>query len=135
VTVYVDNYRAPAQVGKIRGRWSHLYVGPADDLAELHAFAISIGLRREWFQDKVLPHYDVTDTRRELAIKAGARSVSWRETGEFVSGWRKARAMREAASQNGLTGNPTTDDESGRSLIDQSRKDEGTPHGTPDRHQ
>jgi hypothetical protein len=102
-------------------------VGPGDDLAELHAFAASIGLRRAWFQDKVLPHYDVTDTKRVLAIKAGAQSVSWRETGRFVSGWRAARsAASEAVNQNVLTGSPTTDDESGRSLIDQGQE-KGSP--------
>ena len=86
MTVYVDDIRIPARVGRISGRWSHLFVGPDDDLAELHAFAASIGLRRAWFQDKrPLPHYDVTDSKRQQAIDAGAVAITWRETGQLAS--------------------------------------------------
>jgi len=86
MTVYVDNFRVPARVGKITGRWSHLFVAPGDDLGELHAFATAIGLRRAWFQDKrPLPHYDVTDSKRHQAIAAGAVAISWKETGRFAS--------------------------------------------------
>lgn len=51
--------------------------GPID---ELHAFAIRIGMRREWFQKHaVMDHYDLTATRRAAALKAGAVYVSARE--------------------------------------------------------
>ena len=50
MTVYVDDYRVPATVGRIRARWSHLFVPAGTDLEELHQFAESIGLRRSWFQ-------------------------------------------------------------------------------------
>src|SRR4051794_14083770 len=96
MTVYVDDYRVPAQVGRISARWSHMFVAPDGDLEELHALAARIGLRRSWFQDKPWPraHYDVTDTRRAAAIAAGAVPVSWREAGR----WRAAAiAAREAA--------------------------------------
>lgn len=44
---------------------------------ELHRFALRLGLRREWYQDKRLPHYDVTTVRmREKAEKLGAIRVS-----------------------------------------------------------
>jgi hypothetical protein len=43
------------RVGRVTARWSHLTVGPDGDLAELHAFAAAIGLRRAWFQDKPWP--------------------------------------------------------------------------------
>lgn len=81
MTVYVDDYRLPARVGRLSGRWSHLTVGPFDDVAELHEFAARIGLRRSWFQDKAWPgaHYDVTDSKRHEAITAGASAVTWRE--------------------------------------------------------
>jgi hypothetical protein len=86
VTVYVDNIRVPARVGTIAARWSHLFVAPGDDLAELHAFAAGIGLRRGWFQDKhPLPHYDVTDSKRQQAITAGAVAISWKATGQFAA--------------------------------------------------
>ena len=80
MTVYVDDWRQWARVGPIETRWSHL---TGDDPAELHAFAASIGLRREWFQDHhpdpARHHYDLTDAARERAIAAGATAVTWRE--------------------------------------------------------
>lgn len=78
VTVYVDDSRIPATVGRIRGRWSHLF---ADSRDELHAFAQAIGLQRAWFQDDEagLWHYDVTESKRRQAVRAGARAVTWRE--------------------------------------------------------
>lgn len=86
MTVYVDNARIPATVGRIRARWSHL---TADNTEELHAFAARIGLRRAWFQTckrpchKTLPcshwHYDVTESKRTEAIAAGAKSIDIRE--------------------------------------------------------
>jgi hypothetical protein len=95
MTVYVDNYRVPATVGRIRGRWSHL---TADTPEELHEFAARIGHRREWFQGKckhgACPtidgvcahfHYDVVDNRRAAAIEAGAKPIDLREMGALVS--------------------------------------------------
>jgi hypothetical protein len=53
----------------------------ADTEAELHAVAASVGLRREWFQAHRLWHYDVTTaTKRRRAIRAGALSVSPRDS-------------------------------------------------------
>jgi hypothetical protein len=84
LTVYVDDIRIPARVGRITARWSHLTVGPGDEIEELHAFAARIGLRRTWFQDKPWPgaHYDVTDSKRLQAIAAGAVPITWREAAE-----------------------------------------------------
>lgn len=80
MTVYVDNARIPARVGRIRARWSHLF---ADTQEELHAFALSIGLKRTWFQPgrpvNGRPsrhwHYDVTESKRQAAIAAGAKPL------------------------------------------------------------
>lgn len=48
-------------------------------LEELHAFAESIGLRREWFQPHpIAPHYDLTRQRRGRALRAGAVFVPLR---------------------------------------------------------
>lgn len=96
MTVYVDDYRVPARVGRLNARWSHLTVGPGDDLAELHEFAARIGLRRSWFQNKPWPraHYDVTDSKRQEAIRAGAVAITWREGGQMRS---EAIARRRAA--------------------------------------
>ena len=40
----------------------------ADSLDELHAMASKIGLKREWFQPKSTPHYDVSLTKRKQAL-------------------------------------------------------------------
>jgi hypothetical protein len=48
-------------------------------LEELHEFAESLGLKREWFQAKSIPHYDLTGEVYELALRCGATLVSSRE--------------------------------------------------------
>ena len=48
---------------------SHL---EADTLDELHEFAEKLGLRKSWFQDKSIPHYDVSKSVRSKAIELGA---------------------------------------------------------------
>lgn len=64
----------------------HMY---ADDLEELHKMAIKIGLKKEWFQNHPhLKHYDLTPSKRELAIKHGAISHDRREA---VTKWEELR--------------------------------------------
>lgn len=93
MAVYVDDMRLRARVGRINARWSHL---AADGVDELHAFAQKIGLKRAWFQDKPgFPHYDVTDAKRQQAIRAGAIAITWREMAER----RDLGAARERAEQ------------------------------------
>jgi len=48
-------------------------------IEELHEFAENLGLRREWFQQKNIPHYDLTGFVYDLAIERGAILVSSRE--------------------------------------------------------
>ncbi len=70
MTVYVDNMKAKFK----RMKMCHMM---ADTLEELHEMAGNIGLRREWFQDhKRHPHYDVSLSRRKLAVKYGAKEVT-----------------------------------------------------------
>ena len=47
-------------------------------VAELHAFASEIGLRRKWFQGGPHPHYDLRPSRRRLAVSKGAEEVDSR---------------------------------------------------------
>jgi len=55
------------------------------DLAELHAMALRIGMKRSWFQDhSSLPHYDLTASRRAAALAAGAIGVDRRETVQIM---------------------------------------------------
>lgn len=85
MTIYVDDFRVPARVGRVTGRWSHL-VTDNPNIGELHEFAERIGLRRDWFQEFTKrpaglyrPHYDVTDTKRQAAIAAGAIPIGFRD--------------------------------------------------------
>lgn len=44
--------------------------GPID---ALHAFARKLGMKRSWFQDHPLaPHYDLTASKRAMALELGA---------------------------------------------------------------
>jgi Protein of unknown function (DUF4031) len=76
MTVYVDDMRMPARVGRIGARWSHLL---ADTDAELHDFAAKIGLQRRWAQypGTWKSHYDVTDSKRREAIAKGAVPIGF----------------------------------------------------------
>jgi len=51
-----------------------IHLTSTESLEELHKFAQSIGLKREWFQDhKKYPHYDLTTKRMSnKAIRYGA---------------------------------------------------------------
>ncbi len=63
----------------------HLISNTAID--ELHEFARKIRLKRAWFQDKQIPHYDLTTKRKILkAIEAGANLVT---PSELVTKFRK----------------------------------------------
>lgn len=48
-------------------------------IEELHEFAALLGLRREWFQARSIPHYDLTGSAYVLALERGAKLVSSRE--------------------------------------------------------
>lgn len=52
----------------------------ADTECELHSFAESIGLKREWFQNHRHKHYDLTTKNKaDKAIKAGAKLITARQ--------------------------------------------------------
>ena len=74
MTVYVDNYRAKF------GRMVMCHMA-ADNLEELHEMALKIGMKKEWFQKD---HYDVSLSRRKLAIQFGAKEVTSRELVKIV---------------------------------------------------
>ncbi len=61
-------------------QWCHMACD--GDLEELHAFAERLGMQRRWFQDhRLVPHYDLTPTKRALAVEAGAIQIT---SSEFV---------------------------------------------------
>lgn len=75
MTVYVDNAAIFAKVGRYNTTWFHLW---ADTENELHEFALKLGLRRSYFQGPPkhrIWHYDITASKRPLAIRLGAIEV------------------------------------------------------------
>jgi hypothetical protein len=98
MTVYVDDMRRPARVGRLQARWSHLM---SDTDEELHAFAASIGLRRSWHQKPgtAISHYDLTDSKRQEAIAAGAVPIGYmsRQSMDLI---RRRREQLRADTQN-----------------------------------
>jgi hypothetical protein len=109
VTVFVDDFRVPARVGRLRARWSHL---SADSREELHAFADSLGLKRMWFQDKGDGrwHYDVTDRVRTAAIRAGAVPLEVRVFGAWILARRTFERQVDNAAQTWLESNNSIDE-------------------------
>jgi hypothetical protein len=76
MTVYVDNIKIPWR-GMLM---SHM---TADSVEELHEFAARLGLRRAWAQippEHSIPHYDVSEGKRQAAIRLGAVEEDWRDS-------------------------------------------------------
>lgn len=93
MSAYVDELRHHPRIRDPRARrlghrWCHLF---ADSLPELHAFAQRIGLDTGWFQDRRLPHYDLTPMRRIAAVQAGAVEIVLRD-------WIQGRVMRDTTA-------------------------------------
>ena len=47
--IVVDTLQTYTDKGRLGGRWCHM-MSDTGDVAELHAFAARLGLRRSWFQ-------------------------------------------------------------------------------------
>ncbi len=80
MAVYVDDMRADFEPGHRLGRkyvMSHMI---ADTLEELHSMADKIGVVRKWFQNTSSgPHYDIAQSKKALAIEAGAIQITLRQ--------------------------------------------------------
>lgn len=88
MAVYVDNARNPYG----RMKMSHLL---ADSVQELHRFAARIGLKREWFQGKDIPHYDLNKNKREHALEAGAVAASKYDIADLIRKYREKQKSRK----------------------------------------
>lgn len=62
----------------------------ADTLEELHNMAGLLNLKEKWFQDHInFSHYDLTKSKRILAIEYGAVEVRDQFVIEFIKNKRK----------------------------------------------
>jgi len=76
MSVYVDNLFVCATTRYWRhGKACHMF---ADTLSELHAMAKRLSLKRSWFQPGAmsLPHYDLTASKRQQAVRFGAIEIT-----------------------------------------------------------
>lgn len=89
MSVYVDRLQ---NWGWRYGASCHLI---ADDVEELHSFAVNIGMRKEWFQPQSSPHYDLTKSRRLRAVLNGAIEL---DNKAFVNKIRELRELRKIRS-------------------------------------
>ncbi|END4825127.1 DUF4031 domain-containing protein [Shigella sonnei] len=84
MTVYVDVLMNHGW--KLRGHpTKNCHMFTDGDIEELHEMAETIGMKRSWFQDKRIKHYDLHARRRQKAVELGAVEVSRREA---VKIWR-----------------------------------------------
>lgn len=106
MSVYVDEpveyaKEVSGYVGRARAkpRWCHMI---ADTEDELHEMARRLGLRREWFQadptGRGHAHYDLVPSKRTLAIRFGAKAITFHELGAMLNertvAWRASRPER-----------------------------------------
>lgn len=80
MTVYIDDMQRPARVGRLNAVWSHLM---ADTSEELVAFARTLGLNTRWIQKAGTPleHFDVTEPKRQHALRLGAVPIRYGSEG------------------------------------------------------
>lgn len=106
MTVYVDDmWRYP--MGRFgRMKMSHM---AADTTEELLAMADTIGVARRWLQSKGerLEHFDISKTKRSLAVEAGAVEITTRQMSLWLT--------------NGKRGKPTDYDSHGRRRVERRR--------------
>ena len=102
VTVYVDDMYRYSMGRYGRMKMSHM---AADTSTELLEMADRIGVGRRWMQDRGerYEHFDISKTKRSLAVEAGAVEVTLRQMSFWLT--------------NGKRGAPTDYDSRGRLRI------------------
>ena len=92
--IYVDDMCMRATVGQLNGIWSHMFSD--ESITELDEFAERLGLHPRWIQNsRGFIHYDVTEAKRQEALRLGAKLISWRDLPDYA---RKIREQFAAAS-------------------------------------
>ena len=89
MSVYVDNMQ-PVIRNK-NWRYNKACHMVADSLSELHAMAKRLSLKRSWFQPGTpsLPHYDLTASKRQQAVRFGVIEITDEQLIEMLRERRK----------------------------------------------
>lgn len=90
MTVYVDDMAAEFKPKHRPGRTYVMCHIIADTDAELFAMADRIGVARRWHQGD---HFDITKSKRALAIAAGARAITLRQLAHMAMHRRRGRPL------------------------------------------
>lgn len=101
MAVYVDDMRASLKVAGRNYVMCHML---ADSDEELHEMADQIGVSRQYWQQppKVsTSHYDITQSKRALAVKAGAIEVTMQEMAAMAASRRLRGFMGHPAQAIG----------------------------------
>ncbi len=95
MSIYVD--RLMNHGWRLRGRSVQSCHLLADTRGELDDMAVRIGLRRDWRQRSTsgVFHYDLTASRRRLAVALGAHEI---DRDEFIRTYRRLVAEGKASS-------------------------------------
>jgi NRPS condensation-like uncharacterized protein len=94
MAVYVDDMHTTPMGAFGRMKMCHMV---ADTTDELLALADAIGVQRKWLQHAGThrEHFDISTSKRALAVAAGAVEITMSQTGRI------ARAKREAGTKGG----------------------------------
>jgi hypothetical protein len=89
--VYVDDMAAP--FGRMK-----MYHLIADTTAELLAMVDAIGVQRKWIQHAgtYKEHFDISQSKRQLALAHGAQPITWKEYARKV-GARRTQILERLA--------------------------------------
>jgi len=71
-----------------------------DSVEELIEFAESMGMRREWFQAKSTPHFDLTADGRATAVSMGAIELTNRQLIGKIRELRQRKLLGEDVSKS-----------------------------------
>lgn len=90
MTVYVDNMAAEYRSMTM----CHML---ADSTEELLEMADKIGVNKKWLQKKgtLHEHFDICLSKRKLAVQAGAKEITLRQTGELVHRKREQLSVKD----------------------------------------
>lgn len=94
MSVYVDNALIPFRSMQM----SHMV---ADTTAELLAMCRAIGVNTKWIQKAGSPdeHFDICKAKRDLAIRAGAKTITTRDVAEIMRSRRIAAPVAAAEGE------------------------------------